>query len=142
MPRFSKISSDRLKTCAPDLQHLFNEVIKLWDCTIAEGHRGEERQNKFKEEGLTQLSHPHSNHNIYPSYAVDVVPYQGRAIWGSTEAEKEDLCYFAGFVKGVAKQLKEEGRMQHSVRWGGDWNNNNSVADTNFRDFPHWELIA
>lgn len=142
MARFSETSMNRLKTCSPDLQNLFNEVIKYWDCTIVEGHRKKERQNELYKDGLTQLKYPHSEHNLYPSHAVDVVPYKERAIWGENAKEREDMAFFAGFVKGIAHKLKEEGRMKHSVRWGGDWNNNNSIADTNFRDFPHWEIIT
>ena len=51
MPSFSGRSKEKLASCHPDLQKVFNEVIKHIDCTIIEGHRGEERQNRFADEG-------------------------------------------------------------------------------------------
>ena len=75
MPRFGKSSKKRLLTCDKRLQDVFNEVIKYVDCSVLEGHRGEERQNKLKEEGKSKVSYPKGRHNASPSRAVDVVPY-------------------------------------------------------------------
>ena len=50
MPRFGRKSRERLATCDEKLQKLFNEVIHYVDCSVLEGHRGEERQNKLYEE--------------------------------------------------------------------------------------------
>ena len=47
MAKFGKKSRERLATCDPRLQKVFNEVIKHIDCSVLEGHRGEERQNKY-----------------------------------------------------------------------------------------------
>jgi peptidoglycan L-alanyl-D-glutamate endopeptidase CwlK len=47
MPQFGKDSLTKLSTCHPDLQKLFNEVIKHYDCTILEGHRSDEDQLMF-----------------------------------------------------------------------------------------------
>ncbi len=46
MPRFSRRSQHRLRTCKTSLQDVFNFVVELFDCTILEGHRGEEAQNR------------------------------------------------------------------------------------------------
>ena len=54
MPKFGSRSKSRLKTCDTRLQDLFNEVIKHVDCSVLEGHRGEERQNKFYDEGKSK----------------------------------------------------------------------------------------
>jgi peptidoglycan L-alanyl-D-glutamate endopeptidase CwlK len=51
MPRFSEKSLSRLGTCDPRLQRVFHEVIRHFDCTILEGHRDKERQNRMVEEG-------------------------------------------------------------------------------------------
>ena len=53
MPRFGKSSKKRLATCDNRLQKVFNEVIKTVDCSILEGHRSAERQDKLFEEGKT-----------------------------------------------------------------------------------------
>ena len=128
MPKFGKTSRKRLNTCDEDLIALFEEVVKYFDCSVLEGHRGKELQNKYFKEGKSKLKYPDGNHNKKPSFAVDVVPYP--IDWG----DKERMIYFAGFVKGVAYQ------MGIPIRWGGDWNNNNDLEDNNFDDLPHFEL--
>ena len=69
MPRFGRTSKKRLATCHEDLQDLFAEVIKHVDCSILEGHRSKERQNKLYEEGKTKVKHPNGRHNASPSRA-------------------------------------------------------------------------
>ena len=51
MPKFGRKSKERLSTCDEDLQDLFNEVIKYVDCSVLEGNRSKERQNKLYDEG-------------------------------------------------------------------------------------------
>jgi peptidoglycan LD-endopeptidase CwlK len=71
MAQFSNISKERLQTCHADLRVLFGHVIQGYDCTIVEGHRGKERQNRAFAEGKSKLKYPQSKHNKYPSLAVD-----------------------------------------------------------------------
>ena len=128
MPRFGSRSRRNLNTCNEDLQELFNEVIKFFDCTVIQGHRGKEEQNKYFDEGKSKVKYPNGRHNANPSNAVDVVPYP--IDWKDTDR----MYYFAGFVKGIAY------KMGIPIRWGGDWNDNTEVKDTNFKDLPHFEL--
>lgn len=128
MPNFSKMSQERLDTCAPELQRLFNKVAESVDCTILVGHRNEEDQDKAFHEGLSKLVWPKSKHNSEPSRAVDVAPFP--IDWHDTER----FCYFAGFVKGIAEGLGIE------IRWGGDWDSDMQVKDETFRDLVHFEL--
>ena len=129
MPRFGRKSKERLSTCDPKLQELFNEVIKHVDCSILEGHRGKERQNKFYDEGKSKVRFPNGRHNASPSRAVDVTPYP--VDW----ADRERQTLFAGFCLGMAN------RMGIQIRWGGDWDQDFEVKDNRFDDFPHFELI-
>jgi len=128
MPRFGRRSRKNLETCNEDLQELFNEVIKYFDCTVIQGHRGKEEQNKHFDEGRSKVKYPNGRHNASPSNAADVVPYP--IDWKDTDR----MYYFAGFVKGIAF------KMGIPIRWGGDWNDNTEVKDTNFKDLPHFEL--
>ena len=128
MPKFGKRSKEKLATCNKGLQEIFNEVIKTVDCSVLEGHRGEERQNKLQEEGKSKVRYPKGRHNASPSNAVDVAPYP--IDWD----DRERFHLFAGFVLGVAN------RMGHTLRWGGDWNMNFQVNDNKFDDFPHFEI--
>jgi len=129
MAKFGKRSKERLATCDERLQQVFNEVIKYIDCSVLEGHRSEERQNKLYEEGKTKVRYPKGRHNSKPSRAVDVTPYP--VDW----ADRERQTLFAGFVLGLARG------MGIHLRWGGDWNMNFEVKDNRFDDFPHFEII-
>ena len=128
MPHFGKSSKKRLSTCDDRLQEIFNEVIKHVDCSVLEGHREKDRQNKLFKEGKTKVKYPDGRHNRQPSSAVDVTPYP--VDW----KDRERQTLFAGFVIGVASQ------MGINLRWGGDWDQDFQVVDNRFDDFPHFEL--
>ena len=128
MPHFGKSSKKRLSTCDSKLQEIFNEVIKHVDCSVLEGHREKDRQNKLFEEGKTKVKYPDGRHNRQPSSAVDVTPYP--VDW----KDRERQTLFAGFVIGIASQ------MGINLRWGGDWDQDFQVVDNRFDDFPHFEL--
>ena len=128
MPKFGRKSKENLNTCDSRLQKIFNEVIKHVDCSVLEGHRSKDRQNKLYEEGKTKVKYPNGRHNRQPSSAVDVTPYP--VDW----KDRERQTLFAGFVIGVASQ------MGINLRWGGDWDQDFQVVDNRFDDFPHFEL--
>ena len=128
MPKFGKSSKKKLETCDDRLQKVFNEVIKHVDCSVLEGHRGEERQSQLFVSGNTKVKFPNGRHNAIPSRACDVVPYP--IDWN----DRERFHLFAGFVLGIAKS------MEINLRWGGDWNQNFEVDDNQFDDFPHFEI--
>lgn len=129
MNSFSKTSEERLKTCHSDLQRLFNEVIKHYDCTVLCGHRGKEEQDEAVRTGNSKLKWPDSKHNQLLSLACDVVPYP--ISW----SDKARFMHFAGFVQGIAKS------MGIKIRWGGDWSQDFNFKNDSFVDFPHFELV-
>ena len=47
MPKFGSRSKKNLATCDERIQKVLNEVIKHVDCSVIEGHRSAERQNKL-----------------------------------------------------------------------------------------------
>ena len=128
MPRFGSRSINRLKTCDQKLQELFYEVVKHFDCSIIEGNRGEERQNKAYADGKSKVKYPNGKHNKFPSVAVDVAPYP--IDW----SDRDRFHYFGGFVLGVAKQ------MGMNIRWGGDWNQDTETKANKFDDLVHFEI--
>lgn len=135
MPSFGNRSRANLATCHPDLQRLFNEVIKHFDCTITCGHRTEAEQDALYAKGrttpgpkVTRAQWPNSKHNTLPSIAVDVTPYP--VDWKDIKR----FYYFAGVVKGIALSLDID------IRWGGDWDSDTEVTDQKFNDLPHFEL--
>ena len=128
MPRFSKRSLGRLETCDERLQELFKEVVKRFDCTIIESHRGEERQNEAYRKGNSKLNYPNGKHNKLPSIAVDVAPYP--IDW----SDRDRFHYFGGYVIGIAQQ------MGLNIRWGGDWDQDTKTKDNRFDDLVHFEI--
>lgn len=135
MPTFSESSKKQLATCHSDLQTLMNEAIKYIDFTVLEGHRGQAAQEAAFKAGNTKLHFPNGKHNKLPSLAVDIAPFP--VDWKDTER----FVYFAGFIMGIAKMLLAQGKITHTVRWGGDWNNNTLVKDETFRDYGHFEVV-
>lgn len=129
MPNFSKTSLDKLATVHPDLQMLFHQVVKEFDCKVIEGYRGQEAQEKAYAEGKTKLAWPHSMHNRTPSLAIDVAPYPIN--W----QDPNRFLFFAGFVMGTAHNLGIK------ILWGGDWNHDYQVNDNKFDDLVHFELV-
>ena len=120
MPRFSLESLKKLSTCDNQLQTLFHEVIKDFDCTIICGHRNEADQNKAFADGKSKLKWPDSKHNTSPSKAVDVVPYP---------VDWLNIRSFERLNMVVNRKAIDLGI---GIDWGGDWKK--------FRDYPHYQL--
>jgi len=138
MYTFGVKSTTVLGTLHEDLQVLMKEVLKYKNVSLLEGYRPNERQQQLLDEGKTKVGPGKSKHNLYPSEAVDQIPYP------FSEKDWEDRDKFhlhAGFVLGVAARLKGEGKMSRDVRWGGDWDKDWGASDNEFDDFPHIELL-
>ncbi len=148
MPRFSRRSMHRLRTCTTNLQRVFTTVVEWFDCTILEGHRGEEAQNRAYAEGHSKVPWQYGKHNGYPSRATDAGPYDPgmRGVNWDTKIQGDDgkirwkavwnLCrfyYFAGFVMGTAASMGVR------LRWGGDWDGDTELDDQKFQDLTHFE---
>ena len=125
MPLYSPESLKQLATVHPDLQRVFNTVIKFFDCKVLEGVRTLERQKELVSKGLSKTLE--SKHLI--GEAVDAVPYP--VDW----EDRERMVYFAGMVMGVAEILGVK------LRWGNDWNRDTKTKDNTFDDLPHFELV-
>lgn len=132
MPGFSIQSKERLQTCDPRIQRVFNDVIKTLDCTIQEGRRGQEEQDAAFAAGTSKLKWPNGPHNGNPSRAVDVVPYP--LDW---DVEKPEVrIRWLELAYCIRTCAQNQGvRLRH----GADWNRNGAFDDK-FADWPHWEL--
>tara|TARA_R110000824_G_scaffold400460_1_gene608016 strand:- start:45 stop:443 length:399 start_codon:yes stop_codon:yes gene_type:complete len=126
---YSKNSLSRLETCDQRIQNIFMEASQHMDITIICGHRNEADQNEAFRSGKSQIKWPNGKHNPKPSKAVDAAPYPIN--W----KDRERATLFAGFVLGLAAA----GRVD--LRWGGDWDRDWQVADNNFDDLWHFELM-
>lgn len=140
MPNFGAASRSHLAEVHPDLQRLFNFVIKHWDCSIIDGRRTIEEQRKNVAKGVSKTMR--SKH--LEGRAVDAMPYPFD--WGKIERglqalkradggmEIAEVYMFQGFVAGVAAALGI------NIRQGADWNSNRQFEDQTFHDLPHTEL--
>lgn len=137
MPEFSSSSERALSTCHPALRKLARFVIRDYDFTVLEGHRGKERQNRLVEEGRSTTEWPDSKHNEKPSLAIDVAPYP--IDWEA----RGRFHVLAGRFFMAFYQLQREGVIDpaYSLRWGGDWDGDDVLDDQQFDDLPHFELI-
>ena len=118
--KFGKKSLERLSEVHEDLQKVFHEVIKEFDCTVLCGYRGEAEQNEAYATGKSKLKFPKSRHNKKPAEAVDVAPYP--VDWRKISEFK----LLAAHVQTAANKVGVE------IEWGGDW--------VTFRDYPHFQL--
>lgn len=130
MGTFSSLSRERLDSCHPLLQEVFLRVVEEWDCTILEGHRGEEAQEAAFLSGASTKHWPDGKHNTIPSLAVDAAPYPIN--W---EDERRFLA-FGGYVLGRASG------MGIRLRWGMDWDGKRDLNPRGtLNDGPHFELV-
>lgn len=136
MPNFSLSSQLKLSTCHPELQLLFQTVIKTFDCTIIEGYRDEADQNKAYAHGTSKLKFPNGKHNQKPSMAVDASPYP--IDWSNIKR----FYWFGGYVLGIADGLFKAGLMKNMVIFGGDWNHDFEITDEKgLNDLVHFQLV-
>ena len=127
--KFSRKSKDILNTCHEDLQAVFFQVVRQFDCTIIGGHRGKKEQNALCDAGKSKLRWPKSKHNTDPSGGVDVAPYPIN--W----QDLNRFRFFAGYVVGMAHS------MGIVLRWGGDWDSDTELSDNRFNDLCHYEIV-
>lgn len=140
MPAFGQRSNTELDTTHPDIQRLFREVVKHFDCSVLEGLRTDQRQAELYAQGRTEpgeivtncdgvrkKSRHQAKKRGAKSRAIDAVPYfaeKPHVRWDDTNR----FYRFAGFVEATALRLGIK------IRWGGDFKSLKG-------DSPHWELI-
>jgi peptidoglycan L-alanyl-D-glutamate endopeptidase CwlK len=105
-------------------------VVEDFDCTIIEGARSEEDQNRYFNTGKSKVRWPNGKHCKRPSQAVDVAPFKG----GKISWVGQDCVEFGEFVVSRAKDLGI------AIRWGGDWDGDGDRSDQTFDDLVHFEL--
>lgn len=128
MYKYGNSSTARLETCHPDIQRLFNELIKDWDISIICGHRSKEDQEEAVSSGRSKTHYPDSKHNSMPSKGVDAALYP--IDWNDNGRN----FMFVGMVKQKAKELGID------IRCGADWDGDNYNNDQTFNDLVHFEV--
>ena len=145
MYKFSQRSLNNLNMAEVDLKIILSELIKVYDFSIIESHRSLETQKKYYREGKSTLDgvNRKSKHQSYPSKAVDIMPYKkGTNAFSGNELDNRRFYMMMGMLKVIAIRLKEEGKISHDVRFGLDWDSDETFRDQTFHDLPHVELIT
>lgn len=128
--RFSDKSIKHLASCDPLLQLVAKEVIKQMDFAVICGHRSEDEQNELFKQGLSKKVGGESQHNLYPSKAIDLVPMP--LDWENPKP----FYLLAGLFIATAFRLGIK------IRWGGAWEGKlNDTKNNKFNDLVHFELI-
>jgi len=150
MYKFGKRSRSRLGTCHPDLIKIMEEAIKVFDFSVLEGLRTLEKQQEYYKTGRSQLDgiHKKSKHQgaefngKLVSMAIDIMPYYKGFNPFQSENGPKSFYYLAGLVQMTAWNLYNEGKIEHIIRWGGNWDSDmDFFSDSSFFDLPHFELI-
>jgi len=145
--KFGKTSSARLKTCHPDIQKIMKLALSRShiDFGISDGHRSVERQYELYQQGRSKIDGKRrkGKHNYSPSMAADIYIYHPhKATRMKLAYDIPHLCYVAGLIFSAAQELLAAGEIEHSVRWGANWDGDGVIAlDQSFDDYPHFELI-
>lgn len=146
MPAFSKKSLEMLQQCHPDLQKVMMEAIKIIDFSVTEGARTKEKQIEYYKAGKSKtLNSKHlpkycNEFGREYSFAIDILPYF------QTEPhidynDREEFTLLAGIILGIAKQLRDQGKIKSQIRWGGNWGLGKRIKYTTFVDMPHFEIV-
>ena len=143
MASFGKTSMSRLITCERDIQTIFLEVVKEFDCSAISGHRPPEEQFELYKKGRKLVRSEwvvddkskivtykdgtikKSKHNFSPSKALDIVPYP--IDWNDIDRMKT----LYDVVLRVQERLLAEGKIEKTLTWGGYWK---------WRDYPHYQI--
>ena len=144
MYNFGERSLTNYKTLHQDLRLILDELIKIYDFSIIEGHRTLETQRKYFYEGKSNLDGivKQSKHQSYPSLAVDLMPYKkGTNAFSGDELDNRRFYMMMGMIKAISIRLFNNGLISHKVRFGLDWDSDDTFKDQTFHDLPHIELI-
>jgi len=137
VPHFGSRSLANLATCHADAQIIMSLVIEEFDCSIVEGHRPQALQDDYFARGLSKVRT--GKHNLTPSMAWHALPYfatKPHVDWN----HRESMQHLAGYIRATAFGLLMAGHITHTVRWGGDWDRDFDVRETQWDDFAHYEL--
>ena len=123
MYKWSKKSSDLLATCDNRLQDLANMMLERseFDLTITDGYRTKDEQEKAFNDGKSRAKFGKSKHNVFPSQAIDIVPYP--IDWNTKNPRWNQMALNAMWCAG---------RLGIEITWGGNF--------VSLKDLPHFEL--
>ena len=149
----------KYETLHEDLRILIDEALmySTIDFGLSEGHRPVAKQQEYYKKGRTEIDGEwvitdkskvityvdgvvkKGKHNYNPSMAFDFYVY----IPGKAMAYDSTHLAALGYMFVVlGNKLKAEGKITHTVRWGGNFDQDGEILEPGtFKDSPHIELI-
>jgi peptidoglycan L-alanyl-D-glutamate endopeptidase CwlK len=147
MYKLGKGSLKKLESVHHDLVKIIKLAITRTpvDFGISEGHRTLDRQKELYDQGKSKIDgiNKKGKHNYSPSLAIDLYAYHPDIeVRKKLAYDVPTLCLIAGVIISCADELKAKGDIKHSIRWGGNWDNDGVILyDQSFDDLPHFELV-
>ena len=109
---YGQKSTACLDSCCYDLKRLFYALAEDgWNISVFCGHRGEVAQTKAYNDGASGAEWGESEHNEFPSKAIDAGPY----IPGVGIPWEDENCWIV-YAGAVFKKAQEMGI---KLKWGG-----------------------
>jgi peptidoglycan L-alanyl-D-glutamate endopeptidase CwlK len=135
---FGESSRAKLRTVHPALAAVASRALEIspFDLTVVCGFRNKEEQDLAVAQKMSKTPWPTSKHNNHVngvplSLAIDLAPLVGGKIpW-------KDRALFSVMAGVVFAAAIERGV---SLRWGGDFNMNWNLDESEWQDLPHFEL--
>lgn len=146
MPSFGTKSRANRDECHPLLRELLDAIIVRFDISVIEGIRSKEKQNEYFDNGWSKLQWPNGKHNVTEpgqlSLAFDVTPWP--CVWPNLQKQSPEeygkvlaTWYYMGGLF-----MKEAELRGIQLRWGGDWDGDQTFEDQSFDDLGHFELLS
>jgi peptidoglycan L-alanyl-D-glutamate endopeptidase CwlK len=137
---FSERSLNNLKGVHPKLVEIVNRALELSPCdfTVLEGVRSQARQDELWAQGRTkpgvivtwvQTSGTHGIQSDGYGHAVDLAPYP------------IDWNDFNRFDQVANAMLAAATELGVKIRWGGNWDMDDTIHERGESDSPHFELF-
>ena len=130
--KLGKRSKERLKGVRVPLVKVVKRAIEITeqDFTVVEGLRTQTRQRELVKQGKSQTM----NSRHLTGDAVDLAAWEDGHISWKVGGMKQRYQKIAKAMFQAAKELGV------NIRWGGNWDGDNTQRDERFRDLVHFEL--
>lgn len=135
MAAFGAGSERQLAGVHEGLVGVCREAIKIMDFTVLQGVRSVEQQAANIVSGVSWTKN--SKHLLQADgtgHAVDLAPFRPNLQINWKDVEM--FCVLAGVMRACAHYRGVR------LRWGGDWDSDDSTTDELHRDYGHFELAG
>lgn len=150
---FGRRSTKCVVTTHPDMQQIMKESIRRCpvDFGVHEGARSDQKQLEYFLAGKSRIDPRVPELKAKGKHLISEEFPKARAVdfhiaekYGSKSLTWNEvhLAFVAGYMISVSHELYEQNKIDHVLRWGGDWDSDGIIAlDHTLKDLPHVELV-